>query len=659
MLYPNISILSIEYIITDDENIELEYVCHVRKSNNINNFIYKLEIICNEYEYSEDVYSNMTNDTLVKKKIKIKYINNSILKLRIIDSYGLVSDYSQIKITNNNNNNYNKIDFYCGKLRIFNNNNNELKIEIYRQKDRNNNNEIFVYENIHEETLYKSELTYYLCEWFLILKDSSYKVIINDDNILFFHVLGYTTPPSTYLSFKYDQETDLQIIKFKVTDIDIYTTKVYFAMLNFNGGYTGFQATPDMRIGNTKNILISSQWHINNTLKSYISSSNPRNLNEDFGGEGEGIKMMMDFNWKTNVIYTLIIKGSKHIINNKYYLSISRYINNIYVGTSKTEISEENYMSKKILGTDITSFLEDWTNDTIKNGTFYEKVEIYDTKAMNNGKWINYVRIGGTRTNSILDPNNDLFDADYDNNNKCYYLSHGMDISKSLIAINKNINNEIYYEERENIGNFQKNWIPVLNNNKKNSIIINKLTCKIKSFYQNDKKILISWKCNNPWKIVKIKGEMFDEIILNHYDYFSNYFILNNSTNTNIKILICDIYDQIITSVIHVKKYLNSKPSIKNMTSKKCVSNIYIDWELDNSKFTTNNNIIQFKISINTNDNILYETNYINSDNNKYTLQSDSISINGFVEEESKIILILKNEYGNISQPFSISFPIN
>jgi hypothetical protein len=611
--YPKICIRNLSYVLaTDEKSLVLKYLIHIRKpQNNITKYLglvtFTIVLNGNTYVQTSTLTSNMTADTLVERTYNLNIDNMSLLNSKIFvkvkDSYDFESKSASIIINNNINNA--KVDFYYGKIRICYTANN-LSNKIIKVKQLNETEKTT--EGIYPLTLLSTDMpttanNVKVLPWILLYRESDYIVSIGDDVELLIHTAGYLTPPSTYFSFKTDVNLGLKMIKFRITDIQ--SDCIYFALSLFNGGYQGIQRTADKRINNTKHILISSQWNdyeiINGTknmLYSSIEYANEKCLIEEFGGEGDGVKVMLDYDWKVNTDYILSVHGKIVEKDGKKYIYITRHIfDNSWkcISITKTPLKSTDN-GTTLLGTNVGAFLEAWTNNAIFEGKYFQKAIIYGAHARDiNNNIVPITNVYGERTNSILDPNNDLSDAGFENGK--YYYCHGYNNETKQMANNKNtISNQVFESTFESYGNIAQKWnihtkeqYASLNIN-----IVPTLIPKISLFFiKNNNTMNVRWETNIPYY----------KFILQDKEYYSGTtYIMDIPYSNVINLTLYDIYGDVHTSKLYT-----------DISASFCVKNFYINWINDNP-------FNKYRIKLYCDTKILIDTDYTIMGNN-YIIQ--------------------------------------
>ena len=558
--------------------------------------------------YKQELINIVPSDDGVYKTtftIENKIINGEkyTIQLNITDSYGVKSPDAFL---NFNGDNQIFASFYLGKIKI------NLSNYTSNQQITVSNSNNILYSgtpNCDNNTI--------ILPWILLYKDTCNIINISNIGQLFLHIEGYTTPPSTYIGFNYNTEIAVQLIKFKITEIQ--SDRIYFAFLNFRGGYQGLQCTPDMRINKCKNILISSQWH-NNLGNSEIVCSNESNLVEDFGGEGTGVKFMMDYNWIKNQTYGLVTHA--HIENSFIY--ITRYVIDYqtnkytYIGTTKTPTQ-----NNELLGKNVTSFLEAWTNEAIQTGEFYQKAFIYGGWAMDNTyKWMIPYKIDTAATGSILDPNDDLFEVGYDAQEKAYYYSHGY---------NKNTNQIAMPQKYDSVKN---KWIRSYDLNTNN---IKNPTSSDYLFY-NDSIQIKSVIVDNiltvriSTEIPYFKISILDFISQKKYSFLHPNEITIEPTSSY-EVSIYDIYGTITKKTVRETEIIKlvKLDAITDISANFSVSNIYIKW--NGSLSSIHNN---YRIKLFCDNKIIFDTQYTIK-SNKHVLQ--------FIQRDQTSLNTMNNKY--------------
>lgn len=433
-----ISVVELEYSINDN-NLVVSYTIHIRKPK-VAPFIGKVTIrVANtaNVEFNNLTYTftlenpKMSRDTLVKRSHVLGAVPCEQICLKIEDLYGCVSDCAFINVSSDASRKI-SAKFYCGRIK--------LDLGTHGTGVGVCAVTVSEFSNAAGGSPTKIVLTTPtlqpegLLPWVLFHKDSSYAIAVENFGCLVLHTEGYTTAPSTYLAFNYSKPIKVQVIKFKVTHIQ--SDRIYFAFLNFAGGYQGIQATPDKRINGCKNILISSQWN-DRDMPAAITTSNERNLDEIFGGEGTGVKSMMDYNWKQNVDYYMAVHAELDSSSGSAdTVGITRYVRECTNPTWTFISATKSKHYGQLLGKSVTSFLEAWTNESIQEGTFYQRAVIYGGWALDEEyKWLpksDLRNIEVAASNSILDPNNDLYSAGYDDS--AFYYAHGYNKISGEIA---------------------------------------------------------------------------------------------------------------------------------------------------------------------------------------------------------------------------------
>lgn len=581
-----ISVLELGYSIVDGE-LTVKYVIHIRKPKILPTIGRVTVKILNETnpEFNNLSYvftienSKMTRDTLVNRSHLIGMVPNcDKICLTVEDSYGYVSDHAFVVV--NGPSVVVSAMFYCGKIKItataaaaVATAAAAVTVDEFREQSSQRVNKLSIIAN---------NLNNFILPWVLFYKDSSYVVTVKDVACLVLHTEGYTTAPSTYLSFNYTKPTKVQLIKFKVTHIQ--SDRIYFAFLNFAGGYQGIQATPDKRINGCKNILISSQWNDSDVQAAIIASSG-RNLDEIFGGEGTGVKSMMDYNWKQGTDYYMAVHAT--LSTDGKTIEIVRYIRDCssvewtFISTTSSKHHGE------LLGKSVSSFLEAWTNESIQEGTFYQRANIYGGWAMNEQyQWLTSADLNNIEvaaTNSILDPNNDLFSGGYDAAAGTFYYSHGYNKITGEISVPSSECRAgvLAYDsdDRENTGKYDRRYF--LDKSKlRNAPTMDELVPSSKlavvAVAAGSDTVRISVNTDIPY--YKIEHKIGDTVTV-HKDNKTKHTVVVTGAVDTILTTVYGIFGQIttVTSKIQAGSAV-AKFSALRLIATLAVSNIYMTW---------------------------------------------------------------------------------
>ncbi|MCL1810408.1 MAG: DUF3472 domain-containing protein, partial [Clostridiales bacterium] len=106
--------------------------------------------------------------------------------------------------------------------------------------------------------------------------------------------------PAVYVDWNIGGTADVLSVDWRCTTDSVST---YWAVSQFDDGYAGFQT-----LGNGQHVIIMSLWNLNNnTTKPTVEYAKDNN-GADFGGEGEGKKVITSYNWKVGTWYTMRIQ---------------------------------------------------------------------------------------------------------------------------------------------------------------------------------------------------------------------------------------------------------------------------------------------------------------------------------------------------------------
>ena len=233
--------------------------------------------------------------------------------------------------------------------------------------------------------------------------------------------------PSIHLNLSFpSQDAILKMQKIKIVQS---ANASYFEVNLFNGGYAGFQQTPDVSYG-VPNISIFSIWDPNTSggIFSNINYTDPLTVSSRFGGEGNGWKTINPYNWQTNIWYNVVQRS--WVSNNK--LNVATFINNL----TTNKWFHMATISKPFIGTYLNgnndSFLENWDGTNSQwNGSFIRKAyfkEAYNLNLYSN--WEKSSSVYFSANNSTADINrngiyHNSFNAFIDNTESAYCMQHG------------------------------------------------------------------------------------------------------------------------------------------------------------------------------------------------------------------------------------------
>lgn len=238
-------------------------------------------------------------------------------------------------------------------------------------------------------------------------------------------VAAENAAPSMHLFYFFPRDAVLKMNKIKILQS---AHASYFEVNAFDGGYSGFQQTPDFSYG-TPNISIFSLWDLDTSrgVRSSVEFAGAGTVSSRFGGEGEGWKTVNSFRWQLGVWYTVVNRAWKadgliHVAN-----FVRNDENGSWIHTATLSRPDRGVF----LGNYNDSFLENWDGiNPARDGRFVRKAAFKDSWNLTvAGSWEKPTAVtcsvNGDSDRARNGIYHNSFNAYWDENEKAYIMQHG------------------------------------------------------------------------------------------------------------------------------------------------------------------------------------------------------------------------------------------